>query len=295
MCQECPCTFREADPLFPGANGTRWDCEYVDHGLTSVPKQCWSLQPDVTQVFLDYNEILELHPDDFTELTNLQTLTLRENQLGVIAKGIFSGLKELKYLDLANNLIMYPPSDLWNLRQLVYLDLSNNQLLDSSLFNISNLVNLQVLDLHLNQLTDIPSGSLVPLEGLLKFHIYWNQFVLLPDMSQNIFLEEVLVNGNALLTFPKYVFGPLLKPMTYHIVDNPAYDIWGTMLLALPDRSHIKMGNDVSVWVEDQSQSDELLAKDWLVQDGLSETIDLSTLIRICGEEKPQNDRIPPC
>lgn len=78
--------------------------------------------------------------------------------------------------------------------------------------------------------------------------------------------------------------------------DNPAYDVWATMLLPLPDRSHIVMGFDVSVWAEDEQQAQELLRKDWLVQDGLSQTIDLATLVRICGSSsEQQRARLPPC
>ena len=48
--EECPCFYREADPLFPGAIGYRWDCEYVSHGLAEVPSVCWAEHPHVSQV-----------------------------------------------------------------------------------------------------------------------------------------------------------------------------------------------------------------------------------------------------
>lgn len=79
-------------------------------------------------------------------------------------------------------------------------------------------VNLQVLDLHLNHLSDMPLNSLEPLTKLRKLHLYWNMFVSLPVMTENHMLEEVLVNGNALLDFPKYMFGNLTSPLTYHFV-----------------------------------------------------------------------------
>ena len=57
------------------------------------------------------------------------------------------------------------------------------------------------------------------------------------------------------------------------------------------------MGGDVSVWAEDEAQAKEILAKDWLVQDGLSRVIDLSTLIKICGQDIKSNAdvQVPPC
>lgn len=295
--EECPCTFREADKLFPGGDGSRWDCEYVEHGLTSVPKACWALHPDVTQIFLDYNEIDQLEPDSFAGLTNLQVLSLRENKIQILDNGILSGLKQLKFLDLANNKLTELPNDLWDLVELIHLDVSNNQLADAQHYEIPKLVNLEVLDFHLNHFPAFPYSSLETLPNLRKLHLYWNMITDLPNLSENLLLEEVLVQGNAILEFPKYVFGTLTKPLTYHIVDNPAYDIWGPMLLPLPDRSHIKMGFDVTVWAEDEAQAQEILAKDWLVQDGLSQTIDLSSLIKICGQGTPAtlNVRVPPC
>lgn len=79
-------------------------------------------------------------------------------------------------------------------------------------------VNLEVLDLHLNHLRQIPYHSLEPLSKLRKLHLYWNQFVVLPIIHENLELEEVLVNGNAVLDFPKDMFGTLTKPLTYHFV-----------------------------------------------------------------------------
>ncbi|XP_050716181.1 leucine-rich repeat-containing protein 15-like [Eriocheir sinensis] len=293
---ECPCIHREADPLFPGAGGYRWDCEYVSHGLTEVPTACWAEDSNVTQVFLDYNEIETVPSDSFVSLTNVRTLSLRHNEIGIVEEGALSGLSSLEFLDLASNRLGFLPSEVWNLRELSQLYLGDNNFYVASTFNIKNLVNLQVLDLHLNHLSDMPLNSLEPLTKLRKLHLYWNMFVSLPVMTENHLLEEVLVNGNALLDFPKYMFGNLTSPLTYHFVDNPAYDVWATMLLPLPDKSHIVMGSDVTVWAEDEQQAEEVLLKDWLVQDGLSNTIDLSNLLMICGDKRKQpSPRQPLC
>lgn len=88
----------------------------------------------------------------------------------------------------------------------------------------------------------------------------------------------------------------LYFPLSINLQDNPAYDVWATMLLPLPNRSHIVMGFDVSIWAEDQQQAEELLQKDLLVQDGLSQIIDLANLVRICGSRNEQKqERLPPC
>lgn len=293
---QCPCMYREGDPLFPGANGSRWDCEYVSHGLTEVPSVCWAEHPDVTQVFMDYNDIETVARDGFQGYTHLLTLSLKHNKIATIDEEAFTGLGSLKFLDLSANKLKSPPSQIWQMTGLSQLYLGDNSFTDATTFNIANLVNLEVLDLHLNHLSEIPYGTLEPLASLRRLHLYWNMLENLPVLTENLQLEEVLVNGNALMEFPKYMFGNLTKPLTYHFVDNPAYDVWATMLLPLPDKSHIVMGYDVWVWAEDEQQAQQLLQKDWLVQDGLSNTIDLSTLVKICGSSSEQQlARLPPC
>ncbi|KAK3885242.1 hypothetical protein Pcinc_010516 [Petrolisthes cinctipes] len=294
--QDCPCQYREADPLFPGAEGARWDCQYIQHGLTQIPVSCWDQHPNVTQVFLDYNEIGSVTAGSFERLTNLRTLSLKENAITGIDSEVFADLNLLEFLDMSRNKLVELPSSMWDLTSLTRLYLGDNRLAEVQTYRIENLVNLEVLDLHLNHLSQIPYHSLEPLAQLRHIYLYWNMFTVLPVLSQNLMLEEFLVNGNAVTEFPKYVFGNLTKPMTYHFVDNPAYDVWGTMLLPLPDRSHIMMGSDVSVWVENEQQAQELLQKDWVVQDGLSNIIDLSNLMQICGSFQAQSHSyIPPC
>lgn len=82
--------------------------------------------------------------------------------------------------------------------------------------------------------------------------------------------------------------------LTFFNQDNPAFDVHGAMLLPLPNHSHIVMGNDVSIWVDDEAQATEILSKIWVVKDGLSQNSDISTLIRICGLDR-QEGLMPPC
>ena len=53
------------------------------------------------------------------------------------------------------------------------------------------------------------------------------------------------------------------------------------MLLPLPDKSHIMMGNDVSIWVQNESEIEEILKKKWIVQDGLQNSINIKDHIQI--------------
>ncbi|XP_069165790.1 leucine-rich repeat-containing G-protein coupled receptor 4-like [Procambarus clarkii] len=138
--EECPCQYLAADPVYPGAGGYRWDCEYVTHGLTSVPTTCWTLHPDVTQIFLDYNDISEVTSESLVGLTNLRTLSLKHNTITAIVPETLTNLASLELLDVSSNKLAELPTDLWSLTNLTHLYLGDNKLSDAHTFNISNLV-----------------------------------------------------------------------------------------------------------------------------------------------------------
>jgi Leucine-rich repeat (LRR) protein len=101
---------------------------------------------------LSFNNLTTL-PEGVNDLTNLETLTLRGNQL-ITLKGI-KNLTNLKYLDLYNNKLT-SLEGIEYLTNLVWLRLSNNQLI--SLKGIKNLTNLKWLGLSNNKLTTLPEG-----------------------------------------------------------------------------------------------------------------------------------------
>ncbi|XP_076031534.1 uncharacterized protein LOC143019618 [Oratosquilla oratoria] len=297
---ECPCTHREdTDPFFPGhGEGSMVDCEFVNDGkLDVVPTQCWSLLDDVTQIFLDFNGISHIDANAFAGLPNLRSLVLSHNKISTISEGAFHGLESLEHLDLSYNKLIQPPSELWNLTSLRFLSLGKNEIIKLQDATISNLINLNTLDIHWNHLTGVPKAMLQPLSHLNKVYLHWNMLTSLPDMRANVHLTEVYVKGNALLMFPKHLFGNLTKPMTYHFSDNPAFDISASMLTPLPDFSHIKMEDDVLVWANDVEEMELILSKHWNIIDGLGNILNLKDRLMLCTrkETKDSRNRVIPC
>lgn len=134
------------------------------------------------ELILEANQIEEIHPNAFQDLTNLETLYLSRNKLTRIDENIFKGLSNLYLLIVNNNEINeideFAFSDLSNLGR---LDLSHNMIeqLGSNVFR--NLTKLQFLTLHNNQLFSIDSKT---------FKYVRPKLILLVSLFNNSFSTE---------------------------------------------------------------------------------------------------------
>ncbi|EDN71519.1 VCBS [Beggiatoa sp. PS] len=110
----------------------------------------------------------------------------------------FSALIELQVLDLQNNKLTGPFTNLENLNQLEVLLLGNNQLFSGTLPNLSTLTNLQVLGLGNNQLSGPLSIENLP-TSLQILRLVQNQFTgTIPDFSAFSQLETLKLDSNQL-------------------------------------------------------------------------------------------------
>lgn len=98
---------------------------------------------------------LESIPNELWELTQLQTLNLRNNVLSQLPPEIGS-FAHLWHLYLDNNSLTTLPSEIGKLTELVSLNLYNNQLSELPP-EIGNLTDLTSLQLSGNQLTRLPT------------------------------------------------------------------------------------------------------------------------------------------
>ena len=111
---------------------------------------------NVTDIILDYNGLKGTIPKELGNLSNLESLLLRSNQLSGIPPEL-GNLSKLTKLDLHNNKPSGSiPKELGKLSKLTYLYLNNNQLTGSIPKELGNLSKLTRLGLSGNQL----SGSL---------------------------------------------------------------------------------------------------------------------------------------
>lgn len=112
-----------------------------------------------------------------------------------------TGLRNLKYLHLANFQITSLPEQIEDLKDLVTLDLLGNKL-KSLPKQIGELKNLRTLILSINQLSDLPS-EIANLTNLKELYLNANEFDRFPDIIMNLKnLKKLFLNENSLDKLP---------------------------------------------------------------------------------------------
>ncbi|XP_066527344.1 leucine-rich repeat-containing G-protein coupled receptor 6 [Hoplias malabaricus] len=200
------------------------DCSEL--GLSTVPL---NISPFTSYLDLSMNNISEIQPNAFKNLTLLSELRLSGNRLRTISGSALNGLRNLKVLMLQNNqlerLDISDPWDLPNLlslrldanlisvvpaqtfsgmRSLRHLWLDDNSLSEVPVSALSELSALQAMTLALNRITHIPDHAFRNLSNLVVLHLHNNQ---IRTLGQNSFeglrsLETLELNFNILEEFP---------------------------------------------------------------------------------------------
>lgn len=158
--------------------------------------------PHLKHLNLGNNQLTSLPAKLFSKLTELSNLYLDNNQLEVLHKDWDVSLKQLMYLDLSNNQLTALPAK-WNLPELVGLYLSNNQLekVHPQIFNSEI---LEHLDLSNNQLTYLPAQGWEKLQKITEIRLCNNQLTDLPEaLLQLPHLQKLSIAGNWLTHLPE--------------------------------------------------------------------------------------------
>ena len=119
--------------------------------------------------------IEELKEKDFLQLTSLEKLYLRDNELTTLPEGVFANLGDLEILTLhGNELTALPDGVFANLGSLEILSLNDNELTTLPEGAFSGLGSLQLLTLYGNQLTTLPPGTFLGLSSLRSLRLHDN-------------------------------------------------------------------------------------------------------------------------
>ena len=169
------------------------------------------------------NGLNELPADLFRELAALEELYLNENQISRLPDGVFSGLPAIEKLFLTRNRLTELPSDIFSgLSELEWLGLSQNQftVLPADVF--TGLTALERLNLSHNQLsfpsTEIFSG----LTALESLWLHRNQLRSVPgDLFSGLSnLRALFLSQNRLTGLPSGIFSGLTMLETLHLEVN---------------------------------------------------------------------------
>ena len=196
--------------------------------------------------YLDLEEqsaATSLKAGDFSGLSSLWHLDLRENQITSLPEGIFSGLSSLVNLNLSANQITSLPEGVFSgLSSLKTLNLSYNKIsLLEGVF--SSLSSLEILGLSYNQITSLPEGIFSGLSSLEILYLNDNQIASLSESAfsdipslKKLYLEDNQITslpGGELSSLPIFSGLSLLEVLTMN--NNPLNKRTKYRLLQLRD------------------------------------------------------------
>jgi len=191
--------------------------------LVSLPQSFSMIAQNLQQLYLDYNELVDLAPGVFTLLPQLRVLSLIGNNISQLPSDI-SLMRRLEELYLNENCIKQLPSTFFQLNHLKVLNLVGNQLQnffilvetmksleflhldDNQLEELPELfgflTNLKYLDLESNLLTSLPE-SFGSLHELVILNLSGNKLKFLPQsFGQLESLENLDISSNGLKELP---------------------------------------------------------------------------------------------
>ncbi|XP_071965528.1 peroxidasin homolog isoform X2 [Antedon mediterranea] len=147
-------------------------CMHLD--LRLIPQ----VSSSTTILDLRFNRIDAIPPGSFSNLRDLNTLLLSNNDIRKIKNGAFDGLHQLRYLYLYKNRISEVESKAFSgLRNLEQLYLYSNMLATMHTNTFNDLPALERLFLNNNNISHIPLGTFTELRNLKRLRLDSNRLV----------------------------------------------------------------------------------------------------------------------
>ncbi|XP_028273181.1 erbin isoform X2 [Parambassis ranga] len=216
-----------------GEEETVTSLDYSHCSLETVPKEIFSFEKTLQELYLDANQIEEL-PKQLFNCQLLNRLSMPDNDLTVLPAAI-ANLINLRELDVSKNSIQDFPENIKNCKVLTIVEASVNpisklpegftQLLNLSQLYLNDafleflpasfgrLTKLQILELRENQLKMLPK-SIQKLTQLERLDLGSNEFTEVPEvLDQLTGIKELWMDGNK-LTFLPGMLGTL-KQLVY--------------------------------------------------------------------------------
>uniref|UniRef100_A0A673CM29 Erbb2 interacting protein n=1 Tax=Sphaeramia orbicularis TaxID=375764 RepID=A0A673CM29_9TELE len=216
-----------------GEEETVTSLDYSHCSLETVPKEIFSFEKTLQELYLDANQIEEL-PKQLFNCQLLHRLSMPDNDLTVLPAAI-ANLINLRELDVSKNSIQEFPENIKNCKVLAIVEASVNpisklpegftQLLSLTQLYLNDafleflpasfgrLTKLQILELRENQLKMLPK-SMQKLTQLERLDLGSNEFTEVPEVLEQLTgIKELWMDGNR-LTFLPGMLG-MLKQLVY--------------------------------------------------------------------------------
>ncbi|XP_053445597.1 erbin isoform X4 [Nycticebus coucang] len=208
-----------------GEEETVTTLDYSHCSLEQVPKEIFTFEKTLEELYLDANQIEEL-PKQLFNCQSLHKLSLPDNDLTTLPASI-ANLINLRELDVSKNGIQEFPENIKNCKVLTIVEASVNpisklpdgfsQLLNlTQLYlndafleflpaNFGRLTKLQILELRENQLKMLPK-TMNRLTQLERLDLGSNEFTEVPEVLEQLSgLKEFWMDGNRLTFIPGFI------------------------------------------------------------------------------------------
>ncbi|KAM3939130.1 erbin isoform 2-T2 [Leptodactylus fuscus] len=216
-----------------GEEETVTSLDYSHCSLEQVPKEIFTFEKTLEELYLDANQIEEL-PKQLFNCQSLHKLSLPDNDLTILPASI-ANLINLRELDVSKNGIQEFPENIKNCKVLTIVEASvnpisklpdgfsqllnltqlylNDAFLDFLPANFGRLTKLQILELRENQLKMLPK-TMNRLTQLERLDLGSNEFTEVPEVLEQLSgLKEFWMDGNRLSYIPGFLGS--LKQLTY--------------------------------------------------------------------------------
>ncbi|XP_053445591.1 erbin isoform X3 [Nycticebus coucang] len=178
-----------------GEEETVTTLDYSHCSLEQVPKEIFTFEKTLEELYLDANQIEEL-PKQLFNCQSLHKLSLPDNDLTTLPASI-ANLINLRELDVSKNGIQEFPENIKNCKVLTIVEASVNP--------ISKLTKLQILELRENQLKMLPK-TMNRLTQLERLDLGSNEFTEVPEVLEQLSgLKEFWMDGNRLTFIPGFI------------------------------------------------------------------------------------------
>uniref|UniRef100_A0A8C7PPA9 Erbb2 interacting protein n=1 Tax=Oncorhynchus mykiss TaxID=8022 RepID=A0A8C7PPA9_ONCMY len=197
-----------------GEEETVTSLDYSHCSLEAVPKEIFSFEKTLEELYLDANQIEEL-PKQLFNCQMLHRLSMPDNDLTVLPAAI-ANLINLKELDVSKNSIQEFPENIKNCKVLAIVEASVNPIskLPEGFTQLLSLTQLYLNDAFLEFLPASFGRSMHKLTQLERLDLGSNEFTEVPEVLEQLTgIKELWMDGNR-LTFLPGMLGTL-KQLSY--------------------------------------------------------------------------------
>ncbi|XP_030782815.1 erbin isoform X5 [Rhinopithecus roxellana] len=197
-----------------GEEETVTTLDYSHCSLEQVPKEIFTFEKTLEELYLDANQIEEL-PKQLFNCQSLHKLSLPDNDLTTLPASI-ANLINLRELDVSKNGIQEFPENIKNCKVLTVVEASVNPIskLPDGFSQLLNLTQLYLNDAFLEFLPANFGRTMNRLTQLERLDLGSNEFTEVPEVLEQLSgLKEFWMDANRLTFIPGFIGS--LKQLTY--------------------------------------------------------------------------------